>query len=512
MKKVRIFSQLLFFAIFLILFVQTESNGNDELQYPVKIFLDFDPFILVTTFFSNYRVFSKTLYLSLVTVLFTVFFGRIFCGWVCPFGTIHEAIGSQTKSRFGDFHRMKYYLLILLISSSICGIQLGGFLDPICFLIRSLTFTVNPVINSLTRETFDKAFETLPSAFSNVSEAIFAIFKKYFLSFKQPMFQQNLLIFILFFLVISLNFLERRFWCNNICPLGALLGLLSPCSLFGRKVKDECLKCGNCDKVCNGDSLPHRGNGNFRPGECLICFNCQSECPTNAIFFAWKGFRGNPIPDVKRRKILASAASGIIFSHFFKVQPERKVPSPQLIRPPGSVSEEEFLRRCIKCGECMKVCITNGLQPTFLEAGLGGMWTPTLVPKLGYCEYRCTLCGQVCPTQAIEKKSVNEKAKVKIGLAFIDKNRCLPYSQGIDCIVCEEHCPTPKKSIWFQSAEVILRSGEKRFVSQPKVDQDLCIGCGICEAKCPVVDLPAIYVTSIGETRSKVNQMRLSGY
>ncbi len=158
----------------------------------------------------------------------------------------------------------------------------------------------------------------------------------------------------------------------------------------------------------------------------------------------------------------------------------------------------------------MKVCITNGLQPTLLEAGLEGIWSPLLVPKIGYCEYRCTLCGQVCPTGAIRKLELKEKVKVKIGLAMIDKGRCLPYAHATPCIVCEEVCPTPKKAIWFESAKVKDRDGKEFVIKQPRVDLDLCIGCGICETKCPVADMPAIYVTSIGESRSKKNQLLLS--
>jgi formate hydrogenlyase subunit 6/NADH:ubiquinone oxidoreductase subunit I len=157
----------------------------------------------------------------------------------------------------------------------------------------------------------------------------------------------------------------------------------------------------------------------------------------------------------------------------------------------------------------MKVCTTNGLQPALFEAGLEGIWSPLLVPRLGYCEYRCTLCGQVCPTGAIRKLGMAEKEKVKIGLAMIDKGRCLPHAHATPCIVCEEVCPTSRKAVWFDTVTVKDRNGREKVLQQPRVDSELCIGCGICEAKCPVVDRPAIYVTSIGESRSKTNQMLL---
>jgi ferredoxin len=209
---------------------------------------------------------------------------------------------------------------------------------------------------------------------------------------------------------------------------------------------------------------------------------------------------------------MGAVAAGAASVALFRATPPFKpgAPNPKLIRPPGACDEPEFLARCVKCGECMKVCITNGLQPALMEAGLEGIWSPVLVPKMGYCEYRCTLCGQVCPTGAIRRLTHDEKASLKIGLAMLDKGRCLPYAHSIPCIVCEEVCPTPTKAIWLEDVEVENRAGQAVAVRQPHVDLDLCVGCGICEAKCPVVDKPAIYVTSVGETRSRSNRLMLS--
>jgi formate hydrogenlyase subunit 6/NADH:ubiquinone oxidoreductase subunit I len=158
----------------------------------------------------------------------------------------------------------------------------------------------------------------------------------------------------------------------------------------------------------------------------------------------------------------------------------------------------------------MKVCPTNAIQPTLFEAGLEGMWSPVLKMGLGYCQYECTLCTQVCPTDAIKPLTVEAKQKTKIGLAFFDQNRCLPYAFARSCIVCEEHCPTPTKAIWFEEVEVVNHRGDRIQVKQPHVDPNLCIGCGICENKCVVEDQPAVYVTSLGETRNPKNQAFLT--
>ena len=152
--------------------------------------------------------------------------------------------------------------------------------------------------------------------------------------------------------------------------------------------------------------------------------------------------------------------------------------------------------RCIRCGNCMKVCITNGLQPVMFEAGLEGVWTPRLVPEIGYCEYQCNLCGNVCPTQAIPRLPIEEKKKIKIGTAEIDKSLCIAWSENRDCIVCEEHCPIQEKAI------KVGRFDGGSSVLKPAVEKSLCIGCGICQNVCPARPRRAIEVNSVYAQRT----------
>ncbi len=119
----------------------------------------------------------------------------------------------------------------------------------------------------------------------------------------------------------------------------------------------------------------------------------------------------------------------------------------------------------------------------------------------GYCEYNCNLCGEVCPTDAILPLSMETKQKTPMGLAFFDKNLCIPFERHEDCIVCEEHCPTPDKAIKFDMKEAQLPDGSRRLVKYPYVVRELCIGCGICEEKCPLPNLPGIFVTRENEKR-----------
>ena len=186
-----------------------------------------------------------------------------------------------------------------------------------------------------------------------------------------------------------------------------------------------------------------------------------------------------------------------------------------LIRPPGSHPEEEFIGRCIRCGQCMRVCPNNALHPTLLESGIEGVWTPYLVARIGYCEPTCTLCGQVCPTGAIRELTLKQKVGDKdtppdrIGTAFVDRGRCLPWAMATPCIVCEEWCPTSPKAVYLEETVAVDRRGNQIKVKRPYVDPALCTGCGACEFACPVQDKRAIGITSVGESRSLSNQILL---
>jgi MauM/NapG family ferredoxin protein len=170
-----------------------------------------------------------------------------------------------------------------------------------------------------------------------------------------------------------------------------------------------------------------------------------------------------------------------------------KYPDSHLIRPPGTL-QDEFLSQCIRCSECMRACPTHALHPAFFEDGLVGLWSPILIPRLGYCDFSCNACGQICPTKAISALSLDDKRNQVIGKAFIDQNRCIAWADHKDCIVCEEMCPLPEKAITLKVGQWQSSGGELVEVLLPQINRPLCIGCGICENKCPVVGEAAIRV------------------
>lgn len=538
-------SQLIFLLLFFFLLFQTEFRGTLDkayseivrLGYPVSVFLEMDPLVAFSTAISTHALYNNVV-LALIIIAATIFIGRFFCGWICPLGTINHFFSSFKPERKGTkrietnhykkWMAIKYYLLFALIALSVLTSLQTGLIDPIPFLMRSLTIAVLPALNIAVKYGLDLLYDSNIGILQSLSDAGYSALGSSILSYEPQYYHFGFLIGIIFLAILVLNRFITRFWCRGICPLGAFLGLISRFSIFGmQKDHDKCDDCGLCNKYCQGACDPH-GRVPWRQAECHLCFNCESVCPQDVIKFKFypkpEPQSINVLPDLKRRRVIESFAAGFVALPLFRASLGfAKGQNDRLIRPPGSLEEGDFLARCIRCGQCMKVCPTNAIQPTLLEAGIEGIWTPMLVMRVGYCEYSCVLCSEVCPTGSIWKISEAEKlgtlpdgdnsnseAKpISIGTAFFDRGRCLPWSMGIPCIVCEEFCPTSPKAIWTIEEEVVRSDGSVVTVQRPRVDVDLCVGCGICETKCPVQDRPAIYVTNIGETRSRTNQIRL---
>ena len=367
-----------------------------------------------------------------------------------------------------------------------------GLLDPIALTVRSMTTAV------------------LPGA-QMAGEKIYTENREYMWGW---------IVGLIFVGLLVANWWIPRFFCRVLCPLGALLGTFSRFALW--RIDRDPVRCTDCDlclKSCEGASDPHQ---DLRKSECFVCFNCIEDCPHDALTFRFLPRKASEVtgPQLGRRQILLAGLSGFLF--FPMVRRSGRVGknfSDKVIRPPGSVAEDEFLRRCIKCDQCIRVCPTNVLQPAMFEAGLEGLWTPIMISKMGWCELNCTLCSQVCPTGAIREISIAEKlgagpfestGPIKTGTAFYNRGRCLPWAMDTSCVVCEEVCPVSPKAIFTKTVEKPDRYGQVLTLKQPYIDADRCIGCGICEHECPVKDDPAVYVTAIGETRSKDRSLLLT--
>ena len=541
LRNARRVSQGVFLALFVFLLLKTSIDGIaapgalPSISAPVGFFLEIDPLIAIFTVLTTHELYRNLLW-ALPLIALTMLFGRFFCGWICPMGTLNHMIASVKSSRlkgkkrldanrYKPYQRWKYGVLAVFFGAALFTSLDVGLLDPIALLTRSMSLAVVPAYNTGVRALAAAASSGTFGFATPLMDGVGFVLQHLVLRAKPVLFQSALFIGLLFAALLAANRIITRFWCRGICPLGAMLGLLSRFSLLGmQKHPSLCTDCNRCALDCQGGDDPQPGY-QWRQSECHLCLNCVADCPEAGIEFTLYPDMADTRSgaDITRRTVITSAVAGLAAIPLMRAETGfSKGGDPSLVRPPGSVGEKDFLSRCVRCGECMNVCPNNALHPTFMQSGFEGIWSPMLVPRIGYCEPTCVLCGTVCPTGAIDEITEKEKAWVpvkgqhkterpplRIGLAFYDFGRCLPWAMATECIVCEEWCPTSPKAIYFEQVEVQNRKGDFVMLKRPHVDPQLCVGCGACTYACPVKGQPAIYISNVGETRNSANSILL---
>jgi polyferredoxin len=500
MKKLvllRRLSQGFFLALFIFILWSTTYPLTGAV--PSGVFFAVDPLVMLVTSLSE-RLVLRGVAPAVLMLVVTLVLGRFFCGWVCPLGTMIDAAGFRagkkefTPEQNKKARRVKFYLLGFIFICALLGLQIAWIFDPIVLAARFVSLNLIPTLTFLTDGFFSRVIR-LFGLYGPVYD-FYRGLKGSFLGVNVYYFSHSLIILSLFAAILFFASRLRRSWCRVVCPLGALYALAARYGFLKRTVT-RCTGCGRCSADCRMGAITK--DNEYVQGECILCMDCIYDCPAHGtrFSFAKPAARAEKQAGVTRRDFLLLALAALLPEKVFAVGPRGTGPGrPAVIRPPASLEEEEFLNRCIRCGNCMKVCITNGLQPALFESGAAGIWTPRLVPEIGYCEYHCTLCGNVCPTGAIPRLTENEKSRIKLGTALIDRSLCLPWARNTECLVCEEHCPVSPKAIRLQ--RVIVKG---KTISRPQVVPELCVGCGICQNKCPVRPGRAISVSPEGATR-----------
>jgi polyferredoxin len=533
LRWVRRASQAAFLLLFLYLLVRSsypvgsgDGSPLTRAAEPVELFFRLDPLAALLTLLASHR-FYVSLIPALGVVLLTLVAGRAFCGWICPLGTLNQLFALLwtpkrqatriKRNQPSPWQATKYLVLAGSLGCALFGSAAAGWLDPIALLTRGLGLFLLPALDLVADESIAPARSGLAGVADTINGWI-GMVASLAGTFRPQRFQAGWLAGLMLLALLAANALQPRLWCRLLCPLGGLLGLIARFSLLGmRKRHEACIECGLCETHCQGADSP-RGGRAWRESECVTCLNCAAACPTRVIDFRFFPAR-DPEParaaeatGPSRRQVLGSAAAGAALVPLARVGPGLGVADdPRLIRPPGALPERDFRARCLRCGQCMKA-----IQPALGEGGIEGVFSPVLIMRIGFCEPSCVTCGQVCPTGAIRPLSEPEKlgrgefeAPLKIGTAFIDRGRCLPWSMSTPCIVCEEFCPARPKAIWVERAEVPLPEGGVLELDRPRVSPGRCTGCGACEFICPVRTPPAIHVTSVGEDRAPANSILL---
>ncbi|HQY89671.1 MAG TPA: 4Fe-4S dicluster domain-containing protein [Tepidisphaeraceae bacterium] len=151
-----------------------------------------------------------------------------------------------------------------------------------------------------------------------------------------------------------------------------------------------------------------------------------------------------------------------VTEHFAREE-ARKISLP--LRPPGALTEDDFLSTCSRCGKCVEVCPAHCIKIENDVHGGAPFIEPSVMP--------CVLCSELacmmsCPSGALVPTRLFE---IEMGLADWKSSTC-KRTTGEDCTICVDECPIGAKAITFEGPRVI-------------VHETGCTGCGVCENRCP---------------------------
>ncbi len=503
LRKVRLTLQIVFFTAFVVLFFFFEVFRMEPKSSGLALFLRLNPFVTMITSIAARSVVVSCLVFGIIVTIITMLFGRVFCGMFCPLGSIIDFSDSifrkkekkkQPRRPSQKLQGLKYIFLFALAVLALLGLTFPLFMDPLLLVTRVFTLLVRPALYTLNQFIpFLKDAEFTASPF-----------------LQQGAYAGAFMTFILLLIILLGAIFDRRFWCQYICPSGAFFGLISRFSLFTRRVDTgKCNSCGICSAPrCPTRSISGENCEKTTTAECITCGKCTDDKRLCTAFgFHTPKLSTSGGPDIGRRHLVSGIVNGFIFAPVLVRKYKRKKPFvPGPIRPPGAVEENAFLARCIACEACVSVCPQNALHPcTISKDGVINWNTPKLVPRIGFCEEDCTRCSEACPTGALLPITAEEKLEQSIGTAIVERGRCRSWRMQYKCIICARKCPYDA----IEKHSIFNEKGREFIV--PIVNKRKCIGCGVCEYRCPVKSESAIQVFAYGEKRTKVGKKKKSG-
>jgi polyferredoxin len=488
-------TQTLCLALFLAMFAYALRSHDASQVVPLRqgpdlvgidVVLRLDPLVGIAASLAS-RTATVAIVWAVAVLLIGVVVPRLFCGYVCPLGTIIDLWDWAATRRLRRFHlrrrgpwvHLRYGLLAVVLAAAAGGAMVAGYVSPIPLLTRGLLTALAPLNVGLQGHADvvpPMQWEHLPAAVSLAG-------------------------------IMVLGFLGPRFWCRCVCPAGALFSLAARLRWTERKVAPACVRCGRCRVACPMDAVAD--DFTTRGADCTFCQVCGGVCPVGAIQFAQRWDRstewlhGDPtVPgtvNLSRRALLTGAVGGmasLLLTRYLGPADGAGGRDYVPVRPPGSVPEEQFLRQCVRCGECMRVCPSQCLQPLGLQVGPAGLWTPHIAADWAGCRQDCNQCGHVCPTGAIRPLDLMEKRAVRMGLAVVNEAACLSHTGREPCRLCYFQCQAAgHNAIEFIRLHVQLDEDgmpdDQTGIDAPVVVADRCVGCGQCQARCHAVNVVA---------------------
>lgn len=384
------------------------------LFYPIKIF-DIQLTALLQKLLVDFSWTAAILFLALIAM--TLLFGRIYCSTLCPFGLLQEFLLMIFRRRVSVQNNKPYKYFLAAV---VFGTLIGG----TALIIR----LIDP-------------YTLFGSAAGMAWLGLGAVA-----------------------IIIVLTWFKGRIFCSNICPVGAVLGILSKHAVFKMHIENsKCASCGLCAKNCPTGSIDFK-NKTVDNETCIKCFRCLGACHKNGLHY---GLAPSPAPafNPNRRKLLTAGAIVAVFAVAAKsgLELSRKIASgiKNIILPAGAGNASDFADRCLNCNLCVENCPMKILKKANED------YPAVHIDYNGsFCDYNCNKCSQICPSGAIKRLSLEQKQKTQIALASINEDIC------VKCGLCVHKCPRQ-----------IIRKEDGEF---PRIDAEQCIGCGACQRVCPV--------------------------
>lgn len=482
LRKIRISLAVIVFTLITLLFLDFTGTIHAYFGWLAKI--QFIPALLAL----NVAVIVGLL-------LLTLLFGRLYCSVICPLGILQDVFGRL--GRIGKKNKYKYsfsknhkilriaILVMFFVLLFIPGVSvIAHLIAPYSAFGRIAANLFAPVYalcnNGLAyiAERLDSyAFYSVDVWIKSVSSLVIAA--------------------VTLVLVAILAWKNGRTWCNNICPVGTLLGYVAKFSLFKPVIDTEkCNGCSLCSRTCKAACIDSK-NKEIDYTRCVTCFNCIDTCNRNAVKYIRRGKNTTEQApnDMSKRSFLTLSAlfavGTAVKAQTKKVDgglaviqdkqiPERQTPP----KPAGAQSLKHFTTNCTACQLCVSVCPNHVLRPS---NKLETLMQPEMQFEDGFCRPECVRCSEVCPTGAIQKITTAEKSSIQIGHAVWIKQNCIVETDGERCGNCAKHCPVG-------AILMVDQGGLDPDLKIPVVNTARCIGCGECEYVCPARPFSAIYV------------------